>query len=812
MNLLPNQLRFSLRMLRKNPASSLIAIIAIALGITLTATVFAIMDGIFLRGLPFAEAHELMHLERNDLESGIQSMEVTIHDLTDWQAQQQSFTGLAGFSGGTVNLSDTQLPTRYKGSFISTNFLDILEIQPQLGRGFEAADGEPGAAAVILLSHQVWQKRYGGDPSIIGKTIRANTQPTTVVGVMGPGFHFPINEEVWLPRVDEIHQLQRGEGITLEVFGRLRDGVSIDQAAREMTVIADRLAASYPDTNKGVGAVVQPYLNEFIGDEERSLLSVMFGAVVMVLLIACFNVANLLIGRASLRERELAIRSALGASRLRAVLQVLGEAALISILGTAIGLPLTFFTTRLMDRVIGSTDPPFWFDIKLSPHTLLVVLAATALSALVAGLIPAFRASKPQLNQILQDQSRGSTSLRLGWITRVLVVLEVAFSCGLLVGCVLMVRSVIASSHYDLKMESDNVLTARAGLFEGDHPEETDWLNFFETLPQHLAAQPEVAAAAIGTVIPTDTEIGSGGTNFLRPGEVYDSPREMPFARWTVVSPGYFIALGVNLLAGRDFSLADRDGTPRVAMVNSDFASREWPGESAIGQRVQINIGEDEDPANAWVEVVGVVDTLRMADFDNADDQHGIYVPLAQNPVRFAWVIVNTRLDPLEFVAPLRRTVLEIDPNLPLYFVRSMNQVIDRALFFPNLIGGLFGSFAIVAILLACLGLYGVMSFAVTQRTQEMGVRMALGARSADVLNLVLRQGVKQISIGLVLGLGLGALLAAALASFLFQVQPTDPLTFVLVPLLMLAVGLIACFVPAQRAASVDPLVALRYE
>ncbi|MEE8524251.1 MAG: ABC transporter permease [Thermoanaerobaculia bacterium] len=815
MGTLFRELRYAFRMLFKSPTSSVVAVITMGLGIGLTAGMYAVLDGIFLRGLPFEESHRLYHLERNNLERDIESMEVSQHDFEDWRAQQQSFEGLAGFTGGTVNLSDEGLPDRYTGAWISANFLDLVRVEPAIGRGFSAEHEQPGAESVILLSHHVWKKRYGGDPDIVGKTVRANAEPTTVLGVLPEGFRFPILEDVWLPLQLETAELERGEGTTLEVFGRLKDGVTLDRAAMEIATIAKRLEQEYPESNEGVGSVIKPYVDEYVGENTINLLTVMFAAVVLVLLIACFNVANLLIGRASRRSRELAIRSALGAGRWRTIAQVISEAGLISILGAAIGVVLAHFGVGALEAAVAQTDPPFWFQFTITGRVLGVTLAFAVASALIAGLVPALQATRTDVNRILQDATRGSTSFRLGRLSRVLVMLEVAISFALLVGAGLAVRSVLAANDLDLRFEGENMLTARMGLFEGDYPEEQDWVTFYERLRETLVGKAEVASAAIATVIPTDTQIGAGGHWYERPGETYENRWNMPWARWTVITPGYWDTLGVGLLAGRDFDVTDRDGAPAVAIVNEDFARKEWPDENPIGQRINVYLGEEEEAENpdaGWVEVIGMAPNLRFADFDNDDDQQGIYVPLAQNPVRFAWVVTRTRADPLGFADPLRRTVLEIDPDLPLYFVRSMDQVLEQTLFMPNLLWILFAIFGGSAVVLTCVGLYGVMAFGVTQRTQEMGVRMAFGARARDVLGMVLKQGLVQTAIGLLIGLVLAIGMAIFMSTFLYQVKPWDPVTFGGIPVLLLVVATLACLIPARRAATVDPIQALHYE
>ncbi len=815
MGTLFRELRYAFRMLFKSPTSSVVAVIAMALGIGLTAGMFAVLDGMFLRGLPFEDSQRLYHLERNNLSRDIDSMEVSQHDFEDWRRLQQSFEDLAGFTAGTVNLSDEGLPDRYNGAWISTSFLNQLRVEPLLGRGFSPEHELPGSEPVILLSHHVWKKRYGSDPDIVGATVRVNAEPTTVLGVLPEGFRFPLFHDVWLPLQLETAELARGEGLTLEVFGRLKDGVTADRAALDIATIAKRLEQEYPETNEGVGSVLKPYIHEYVDEETRSLLWVMFAAVGLVLLIACFNVANLLIGRASRRSRELAIRSALGASRWRTIAQVLSEAGLISVLGATLGIVLAHFGVHALEEAITRMGSLFWFSFGITERTLGVTLLFAVASALVAGLVPALQASRTDVNQVLQDATRGSTSFRLGRLSRILVMIEVAISFALLVAAGLAVRSVLAANNLDLRFDRENLLTARIGLFEGDYPEEQDWVAFYERLRESVTGKAEAASASIATTIPTDTEIGAGGRWYERPGETYENRWNMPWARWTVISPGYWKTLGVSLLAGRDFDVTDREGAPAVAIVNEDFARREWPGESPIGQRINLYMGEDEEAENpdaGWVEVVGLAPNLRFADFDDADDQHGVYVPLAQNPVRFAWVVTRTQAEPLGFADSLRRTVLEIDPDLPLYFVRSMEQVLERTLFYPNLLWVLFSIFGGTAVVLTCVGLYGVMAFGVTQRTQEVGVRMAFGARARDVLGMILRQGLTQTAIGLALGLVLAIGMAMFMQTFLYQVKPWDPVTFIGIPALLLMVAVLACLIPARRAATVDPIQALHYE
>ncbi|MEM6794277.1 MAG: ABC transporter permease [Acidobacteriota bacterium] len=817
MDALRHMYRHALRKLLKTPGATGLAIFALAIGIGLTVAMFGIIQGVFLRGLPFEEGHELMHLEANNLERDQNAIEISQHDFVEFVREQTSFEGLAAWTSGTINLADEGVPDRFDGSFMSPNFLELLEVKPLLGRGFEARDAEDGAHPVVLISHNVWKSRYGSDPSVIDRGVRANSKAATIIGVMPEKFRFPVTSEVWMPLDLRVEELPRGsdEILSVEVFGRLKDGVSLEQASSEMAVLARQLELQFPATNEGVGSVVKPFIEEFVDEETRQLTGVMFVAVVLVLLIACFNVANLLIGRASVRSREIAIRSALGSGRWHNLASVLAESSILSFLGAALGIGLAHVGLQAFGNSLQTTAPPFWMEFYIDTPVLLLAVFAAALSALVAGLVPAWQSARPDLRQVLSDSTRGSTSFHVGWVSKTMVVTQVAISAALLIGAGLAVRSVLAANHFEHHFDGEKVLTARVGLFEGDYPEDADRVAFFERLARDLGQRAEVDSVALGTVIPTDEQIGAGGIRYERPGEEYEQAFQRPWSRFSIISPGYFKTLGVELLGGRDFTALDHADTARVAIVNQGFADKEWPGENPIGQRIDLWEGEEAeaaDPQAGVVEVVGVVPNLRFAEFDNADDQHGIYVPLAQNPVRFAWIVVKTRGAPLAFAETLRGVVLEADPNLPIYFVISMDQVLVRTMFFPNLLGFLFSLFGGAAIFLACVGLYGLMAFAVTRRTQEMGVRMALGAESEDVLRLVLGQGLRQTALGLVIGLVLGAGLSVILAGFLFQVQAQDPVTFGAVSVMLLAIATLACMVPALRASRVDPLVALRYD
>jgi predicted permease len=588
-----------------------------------------------------------------------------------------------------------------------------------------------------------------------------------------------------------------------------------------MSTIARRLGDAYPETNAGVGVVTLGYVdhivNSYMGEDGMLILAGSFGVpALFVLLIACVNVTNLLLGRAVARGPEMAIRRALGSGRLRAVSEMLAEAGVLATGGALLGVLAAHVGVRAFGAAMSDVEElPYWVTFEINGRVLVFAVATGAVSAFLAGMLAAWRASRLDLSEMLRGGARGAIDPGAARLSRSLAVFALALSCALAIAASLSVRSSLAASRYDLRFDTSHVLTARVDLVGDAYPEEGDWRRLYAQIQERVAARPEVVAAAVGTVVPTDTQLAAGARRYKRPGETYEEWWHMPVARSAVVSPGYFAAFGVDLLAGRDFSAADRDGAPLVVIVNEDFARREWPGQSAIGQRVHLWMGRERDvidPEAGWAEVVGLAPNLRFADFSNEDNQQAIYLPFAQHPQQSALVIARTRTDPTAFTMTLRRTVQSVDADLPIFFVRSMDQVLASTLFYHRLIGLTLVVFGTMALLLATVGLYGVTFVSVEQRTSEMGVRMALGARPRDVVALILRQGLTKTAIGLGVGLGLGWGLGRALQSFLFQVRTEDRLTFSAVPLLLLVVSLLAYLVPARRASRVDPVAALRSE
>ena len=800
--------RFAARSLARQPAMALLAILAFSLGIGLVTTMFSITDGA-LRDLPFERADRLMHLERNNLAQDVDSMEVTYHDFLDWREAQGSFESLAAFYQGTINLSgDGEEPTRYNGAFMTDNAFAVLRAKPALGRTFARGDDGPGPDGVVVLGWKLWQARFGGRPDILGRTIRVNGTPREVIGVMPEGFLFPIREEIWTTLPHDPARLRRGWGETLEVFGRLRDGVTADQAAADLSRVAARIAEQHPDTNEGIGAVVKPYTEEYIDNEPRTLLFLMLGATCGVLLIACANVANLLLARAAVKSKEVAVRSALGAGRWRVIQQMVAEALVLAGVGALLGVGLSWLGVAAFNRAIAPTDPPFWIDIRLDGAALAVVAAATLLAGLAAGLAPALQATGSRINETLKDDSRGASSLRLGRLSRALVIAQVSVSCVLLVLTGLMVKSVTRIEGADFGIEKEKVFSARVALFEQDYPDRTARQRFLDEVGRRLAALPGVETAALADSMPVT---GSGSERFRLEGKEYRNENDRPDAHLAAVTPWYFATLGTHLVAGRDFTAGDRDGSPPVAIVNQSFARRYFGADQPLGKRLGIDGPAEEgtEPPTLWAMVVGVVPDLYMDGTDN-EEPEGMYVPLAQHDRSFVSLLARTRGEPMALARPVRAMVTGVDPNQPLYFVRSLGEAIRQETWFYRVFGTLFMVFGAVALLLAAVGLYGVMSFSVGRRRQEVGVRMALGAEASQVVRMIFRQGARQVLIGLGIGLAIAPLPSHLLRMVLFGVSPWDPSTFALIVTVLAATGAVACLVPARRAAAISPVVALR--
>ena len=828
-------LRIGLRVLVKEKSFCALAVTVLALGICGVTTMFSVVNGVMLRGFSFPTAERLASATFVDPSSanffGVNG-QISAMDFDELLPEQQSFEMLAAYlNGSTVNLTDNGKPQRYTGAYITDKFLSILGTPPMLGRDFAAADNRPGAEKVAIIGYGIWQRDFGGSPLIVGKNVRINGKPATIIGVMPKGFAFPQNEELWLPLYSEFPPKDRKDPAANNpaVLGLLKPGVSPDQATAEFTTLAQHFAKAYPDTNKQFNTgKVEPLIQTFTPRPLRGTLLTMLGFCVGVLLIACVNVMNMQFARATLRAKELAIRSSLGATRVRLIRQMLTESLLVAGIGAAIGIALAYGSTSWLQATIKNLDnpPPAYISFDVDSVVLAVTVAATILAAVLSGLLPAWMSSRANANAVLRDGGRGTTSRGVTVISRGLVVFQIVVTCILLIGSLLQVRSILNQQTIDYGYDTDGILSARMGLMDGDYPTADARRLFYDRLLRALRANPEFDAVGFTSRF---RMVFAGNGPIELEGKAYADKKDRPQANFEQVTGSVFDVTSQKLLEGRTFDDDDLDAKLPVTVVNAAFARRHYGNESPIGRRFRTmnNAGTQPGP---WRTIVGVVSTVRMlGPFNNQGvDDSGFYVPFystAFGPApptpfvsQFATVVVKPRPGqrPDALINSLRREVIKADPNLPLYFVGTPKRQIEVFVAANRIIATMFTIFGAVAVVLASVGIYGVQSFSVNQRTQEFGVRMALGANDGTILGMVLKQGGVQIGMGLTLGLGLALAIAtvagAGIQNTLFGVGARDPLTYSAVALLITLVSLVATLVPARRATRVDPMTALRAE
>jgi len=796
-------LRYGARSLRKSPGLIVVATLALGIGIGLSATMWSIIYGALIKGLPYQDGERIVVVDRTNPSRGPRNrMGVTVHDFTDYVAQQKSFEALAGHTCGTMNVSGTEKAERFDGCWMTAGALDIPRVSPLLGRTIQASDARAGGERVAVLGYSMWQSRYAGSPEIIGKAIRVNGQPHTVVGVMPEGFLYPNEAKIWVPYQVDALATKRGEGQQLQLVGRLKSGVSVDAANLDLNNIAKQIERDHKETNEGIRATVQPFVEAYIGPEPKRLLYTMLGAVGFVLLIACANVANLLLDRAAHRTKEVGVRTALGASRGDIMRQFIAEALILSSIGAVVGAAIAQFGVTAFNRSIADTQPPFFIDIRLHPPVLLFIAGVAMLASLVSGLLPAIQSARADINEILKDESRGASSLHIGKLSRALVVFEIALSCGLLVAAGLMTKSVTKLRNIDPGFDVRNVFTARVGFPVG-YSDSIKQRQFFEQLPQRLAQIPGARAAAVSSGLPG---VNMGGRSIIPEGKTYEREQDRPRVRTLSVTPGFFDTYGVKARQGRLFSNADRQGTLRVAIVTEKFADTHFKGVDPIGRRFVFAGGAD---STEYRTIVGVVPNLFSGDNERPWAET-VLTPFAQDFSNFASMSVRTTGAPLSITSQVREAVASLDPDLPIYWVYSMSEALERPTWFVRVFGTMFMIFGAIALFLAGIGLYAVMAFSVSRRTREVGIRMALGAKALDVVRLIFGQGMLQLGVGLALGLLMAAGVSQLLSIILFDVQPRDPQIFGGVVAVLATAGLLACYLPARRATAVDPNIALR--
>jgi putative ABC transport system permease protein len=804
MQALLRDVRYGIRTLTKSPALFAISTIALTLGIGLTTTMFSIVYGALMKGLPYQDGDRIVAVQRHNPARGIQRQAIPIQDYIDFKTQQRSFTDVAAATSGTIFISGEEKAERVDGTWITANGLTMLGVRPFMGRLFRPGEDVVGGEKVAIIAYSTWQSRYGSDPNIVGKRIRVNGDQYAIVGVMPDKFGFPNNDKIWVPLQLDPLAKPRGEGPFVEVAAKLKPGVSLDQANADLATIAKRLAAEYPATNQGFTVDAREFVKNYIGPQPTQLLYTMLGAVFFVLLIACANVANLLLDRAAHRSKEVGIRTALGASRSAVVRQFLAEALVLSLVATGLGVAVAYFGIAAFNRALTTTQVPFFIDIRLHPPVLLFTIGVALLTTLVSGAIPAYQSSRADINEVLKDETRGASSFRIGKISRALVVFEIALSCGLLVAAGLMIKSVTRLRNIDPGFTTKDVFTARIG-FPSSYTDTVAQWRFFDDVVDRVSALPGVRAAAISSGLPGARQ-GLVGNSFALEGQEYVKDKDYPGARWGSVTPSFFATLNVPIVQGRNFTTADRPGALPVAIVNKAFAQKFFKNTNPIGRRIRIGQSKSKNP---WLTIVGISGDVFTGDQDEPTGPI-IFQPFAQARTTFAYISARTAGPPMSVTQSVRDAVAAINPDIPLYWLQTLDSAIAEQFWFVRIFGTMFVIFGAVALFLASVGLYAVMSFSVSRRTREVGIRLALGAQAGNVIRMIFGQGLMQLTIGMGLGLAMALGIAQLLKVILFQVQPRDPAIFGGVVAVLLGVGLLACFVPARRATSIDPLVALR--
>ena len=799
-------LRYGVRMLLKNPGFTMVAMVTLALGIGVNTGIFSIVNAVLLRPLPFTDPARLVTVWESNAAKGQTHGAVGGANFTDWKNQNQVFDSLVAYFSWNYNLTGDDQSQRLEAAVVSAGFFQMLGAEAALGRVLLPEDDQEANENVVVLSSALWQSRFGASREIIGQSILLNGLPHTVVGVLPAGFDFPNDKiELWRPMAMSSQMAQNREGKWLKVAGRLKTGVSLEQAAAAMDTISERLAESYPKTNAGWGVNLVPLHDELVGDV-RGFLLLLFGAVLFILLIACVNVANLLLARAAARQKENAIRAALGASRLRLLRQFLVENLLLATLGGLLGLALAFWSLDAL-VALSPKDVPGLAKTAIDGRVLGFTVALSVLTTLLFGIVPAWQASKPDLNETLKEGGQSSTGNAGRRVQGALIIVEVAAGVVLLVGAGLMIHSFVRLRAVDPGFNPSNVLTMRIALSANKYGENHRSIAFFEEALERIKDLPGVVSAGAVQDLPMrKNEMSFAFSIEGRPDTQVASHSE---AAYRAVTEDYFRTMRIPLVAGRGFTADDKLQTTPVVIINQTMARRFWSDEDPVGRRLRF--GEPNDPVYTIVGVVGDIKHLGLA----ANESAAIYQPHAQK--RFAWLrwmslVVRTNTPPLSLIAAIRNRVGEVDRGQPLYDIVTMEHLLAESVTQSRFSTFLFSLFALLALTLAAVGLYGVMSYTVAQRTHEIGLRMALGAQAADVLKLVVARGMKLTLLGLAVGLGAAIALTRLLKALLFNVSATDPLTLVIVPGLLLGVTLVACYLPARRATSVDPLAALRHE
>ncbi len=804
MSTLPQDARNSLRGLVRNPGFSITAVLILALGIGSITPTFSVINAFLLRPLPFAQPERLVHVWASETRKGLLKLRVSLPDFEDWKRRNRVFSDLAAFNYTSEDLTGQDKPEQISAGRVSANIFDLLGVRPTLGRGFAKGEDQPGATPVVVLSHEFWETRFGSDPKVLQRTLEINRQPYAIVGVMPPEFVFPLpTTQIWIPHVLDAAARPRDRSY-LQVVGRLKPGATIDQAQSEMTRVAGELETEYPQTNARRGAFVEPLraaLN-FAHEIFQVMSVILLVANFFVLLIASANVASLLLGRGLKRSREVAIRSALGASRLRLIRQFMVESLTLGLAGGAVGLLLAFWLVDLASRSIPD-DLYRVGELSVDGPALLFTFAVSLLATVMFGTIPALAGSRTDLNESLKEGAKsvagGIRSLKL---QNALVAAEIGVALALLIGSSLMIRSLVQLGQVDPGFNPDHVLTLKLILPADRYAENGLRSQFHSDVAGKVGSLPGVLAATTVDYLPLNHETSLLGYSI--PGREKDPTGRVPTASWVSVAPGYFASLGIPFRQGRDFDATDRaDGAP-VAIVNRVLADRLFDSDPT-GRLLEL------EGFSSPVRVVGVVEATKHTDLAESPMAQ-VYTPASQTPQRYFRVIAKTAGDPLAMASAVQSAVWSVDPDLPITEVRPLKDVVSEFLLPQRVVSVILGLLSMGAMLLAGVGIYGLLAFHVSQRLPEMGIRMAMGATGRDVVRMVLRRGLFLTLWGIGFGLAGGGALSVAMSSQLYGIGPADWLSFTLVPGLLILIAGLSCYLPARRAAKVDPMTILRCE
>src|SRR5437588_1641172 len=800
-------LRYGLRMLLKNPGFTTVAIIALALGIGANSAIFSVVNTVLLRPLPYKNPERLVMVWEDNSKQGFPRDTPSPANFMDWRDQNHVFESAAALVEISFNLTGVGDPERIDGRRVSGSLFSLLGVEPQLGRAFRPEEDQRGGNHVVIISHGLWQRRFGSDPGIIGKPINLNGESFTVVGVMPRTFQFPTRtDQLWVPIAFDAKEAGERGNHYLEVIARMKPGVSLQQAQAEMATIATRLQQQYPETNTSIGIVVTPLHEHVVGDIKPALL-VLLGAVAFVLLIACANVANLLLARAAVRQKEIALRLALGAGHARLIRQFLTESVLLAAFGGGIGLLLSVVGLSVLRRFI----PPNISQaqaITIDARVLIFTVLVSLVTGLIFCLAPATQAANFNLNDTLKESGRDSAAGSRGnRIRGLLVISEVAVSFILLIGAGLLINSFLHLRNVDPGFRAERALTMKIVLPEVRYADKEQRAVFYRELIRRVDSLPGVISAAVATNLPLTESGNSVGISIE--GRADPAPDRVPIVITRIISPRYFETMGIPLLKGRAFTEEDKAESPAVVVLSETTARKFWPGEDALGKHIKI--GPTNSP-NRWLTVVGVVKDVRQFELV-VEPKPQMYLPFTQaNFFEPRALVVKTNLEPLSLAATVRKTVWEIDKDQPVSDIASMENIVSESVARQRFRMMLLGIFAGLALLLAAVGIYGVMSYSVAQRTREIGIRMALGAQRADVLKLTIGQGLRLVVTGVAFGLAAAVIMTRLMSSLLFGVSATDPMTFVSISFVLVSVAVFASYIPALRATRIEPMEALRYQ